>query len=92
MTCLPDLYTRTTGGKQHVSRFADSKTDRSGWGVQACAGVLRDPFRYVYASRGDADFKKSQQTLLPVGERQPGRGMGPVFLPRIRSDHGNHLP
>ena len=38
--------------------------------VQAGAGVPRDPFRYVYAGRGDADFKKSQQTLLPAGERQ----------------------
>ena len=74
MTCLPDLHTRTTGGKQHVSRFADSKTDRSGRGVQACAGVPRDSFRYVYAGRGDADFEKSQQTLLSAGERQPGRG------------------
>ena len=35
MSRLPDLHTRTTGGKQHVSRFADSKTGRSGWGVQA---------------------------------------------------------
>ena len=64
----------------------------AGGAYRACAGVLRDPFRYVYASRGDADFKKSQQTLLPAGERQSGRGMGPVFLPGIRSDHGNHLP
>ena len=63
MSHLPDLHTRTTGGKQHVSRFADSKTDRSGWGVQACAGVLRDPFRYVYASRGDADFKGSVKNV-----------------------------
>ena len=41
--------------------------------VPVCREILS---RYVYTGRGDADFKKSQQTLLPAGERQSGRGMG----------------
>ena len=63
MSRLPDLHTRTTGGKQHVSRFADSKTD-----LQRAAESSAD---YVLLDQGSGGTGKTFDWSLAEGFTRP---------------------
>ena len=78
--------------KIYVSITRTSKTDRITGRLQKDTGMYGNAVGQLHTGRSNENTEKSQPALLPAGKRQPERGMGQVFFPRLRSGNGDHMP